>query len=137
MENLEERLDNIERQYATALAEKDLKTAALEKELNDMKANQGKAARDASVTAAVKKHNIPEWRMKGVVVPDDQDPDAYLAAIKQDLITQSLMSANTEGSKVANEQETSEAADYLLSKISVPVGAPTLATANSAKKANF
>ena len=40
--NLEERLDNIERQYITALAEKDLKTAALEKELSELKAKQGK-----------------------------------------------------------------------------------------------
>lgn len=95
------------------------KIAALEKELNDMKANQGKAVRDASVSAAVKKHNIPEWRMKGVVVPEDQDPDTYLAAIKQDLITQNLMPADAEGAKATNEKAIDEAADSLLESITV------------------
>lgn len=95
------------------------KIAALEKELNDMKANQGKAARDASVSAAVKKHNIPEWRMKGVVVPDDQDPDVYLAAIKQDLITQNLMPADAEGQKEVTKQAANEAASSLLDSITV------------------
>lgn len=95
------------------------KIAALEKELNDMKANQGKAVRDASVSAAVKKHSIPEWRMKGVVVPEDQDPDTYLAAIKQDLITQNLMPADAEGAKATNEKAIDEAADSLLESITV------------------
>ena len=93
--------------------------AALKKELNDMKANQGKAAREAAVNSAVKKHSIPEWRMKGLIVPEDQDPDTYLAAIKQDLITQGLVPADAEGSKTANEQATNEAAGSLLESITV------------------
>lgn len=81
--NLEERLDNIERQYITALAERDLKTAALEKELSELKA----------------KH------------------------------------AENESNNASKAEY--EAADYLLSKISVPDGSPTGATSNSLKNANF
>lgn len=40
MEGLEERLNALEIQYKTALAEADLKNAALEKELSELKAKQ-------------------------------------------------------------------------------------------------
>lgn len=40
MEGLEERLNALEIQYKTALAESDLKNAALEKELSELKAKQ-------------------------------------------------------------------------------------------------
>ena len=55
---------------------------ALEDELASLKGNKAQEERAASVTAALTKHGIPEWRMKGLVVPDDQDPDTYLAGIK-------------------------------------------------------
>ena len=57
--------------------------------------------------------------MKGLVVPEDQDPDEYLAGIKQDLITQNLMPADAEGAKAANDKATDELADSLLESITV------------------
>lgn len=92
---------------------------ALEDELASLKGNKAQEERAASVKAAQTKHGIPEWRMKGLVVPDDQDPDTYLAGIKQDLITQNLMPADAEGAKAANDKATDELADSLLESITV------------------
>lgn len=92
---------------------------ALEYELASLKGNKAQEERAASVKAAQTKHGIPEWRMKGLVVPDDQDPDTYLAGIKQDLITQNLMPADAEGAKAANDKATDELADSLLESITV------------------
>lgn len=92
---------------------------ALEDELASLKGNKAQEERAAAVKAAQTKHGIPEWRMKGLVVPEDQDPDVYLAGIKQDLITQNLMPADAEGTKAANEKATDEFADSLLESITV------------------
>ncbi|HBG40079.1 MAG TPA: hypothetical protein DDW85_01530, partial [Porphyromonadaceae bacterium] len=61
----------------------------------------------------------PDWRMKGVMVPDDQDPDTYLAEIKQDLIAQKLVPGDAEGVKAATEKQVDQAADALLESITV------------------
>ncbi|MDH6308032.1 replication initiation and membrane attachment protein DnaB [Dysgonomonas sp. PFB1-18] len=92
---------------------------ALEEELALLKGDKAKEQRTAAVKSAQEKHKIPEWRMKGLVVPEDQDPDEYLAAIKQDLITQNLMPADTEGTKAASEQALDEVSDNLLESITV------------------
>lgn len=92
---------------------------ALEDEINGLKGNKAKEERLAAIQTAQAKHKIPDWRMKGLVVPEDQDPDAYLAGIKQDLITQNLMPADAEGTKAANEKATDELADSLLESITV------------------
>lgn len=97
----------------------DARIKALEDEINGLKGNKAKEEREAAIKAAQAKHKIPEWRMKGVVVPEDQDPDSYLAEIAQDLITQKLMPANTEGMKAASEKATDELADSLLESITV------------------
>lgn len=91
----------------------------LEDELAILKGDKAKEERAASVKAAQTKHGIPEWRMKGLVVPEGQDPDGYLANIKQDLITQNLMPADTEGSKAASDKATDELATSLLDSITV------------------
>lgn len=57
--------------------------------------------------------------MEGLVVPDGKDPDEYLAGIKQALITQNLMPADTEGTKAASEKATDEFATSLLDSITV------------------
>ena len=95
------------------------KITAMEKELAEFKAAQAKAVRESSIKAAQTKHKIPEWRMKGLIVPDDQEPDEYLAGIKQDLITNNLMPADAEGTKTVNEKATDENADSLLESITV------------------
>ena len=92
---------------------------ALEDEINGIKGNRAKEERLAAIQTAQAKHKIPEWRMKGLVVPEDQDPDEYLAGIKQDLITQNLMPADAEGAKAANDKATDELADSLLESITV------------------
>jgi hypothetical protein len=98
-------------------AEKRIK--AMEAELAAFKAEQSKGERAAAVKVAQEKHKIPEWRMKGVVVPDDQNPDEYLAGIKQDLITQGLVTADAEGVKTVPEKAVDQAADSLLESITV------------------
>jgi hypothetical protein len=92
---------------------------ALEDELAALKGSKALEERAAKIKAAQTKHKIPEWRMKGLVVPEDQDPDEYLANIKQDLITQNLVPADIEGSKVANEKALDEVSDSLLESITV------------------
>ncbi len=99
--------------------EKDARIKALEEKLAKFDADQVKNARTAAVQAAISKHKIPEWRTKGLSVPDDEDPDTYMASIKQDLITQNLMPADAEGAKATNEKAIDEAADSLLESITV------------------
>lgn len=67
MENLEERLDNIERQYVTALAERDLKTAALEKELSELKA---KHAENENNNASKAESEAADYILSKIAVPD-------------------------------------------------------------------
>ena len=95
------------------------KIAAMEKELSEMKAKEAGNARNSAIQAAIKKHKIPEWRTKGLYVPDDADPDAFMAEIHQDLVTQNLVPADAEGKKVANEKAIDEASNDLLESITV------------------
>ena len=91
----------------------------LKEKLAKFETDNAKGQRDAAVKAAQAKHKIPEWRMVGLVVPEDQDPDTYLASIKQDLITQNLVPADSEGVKTVSEKQVDEAADSLLESITV------------------
>lgn len=114
----EEKKDDDDKTKSSKEIEND-RLKALEEELASLKGNKAQEERAAAVKAAQTKHGIPEWRMKGLVVPEDQDPDVYLAGIKQDLITQNLMPADAEGTKAANEKATDEFADSLLESITV------------------
>lgn len=89
----------------------------LQKELAELKAGKEKAERDALIKAAQAKHKIPDWRMKGLQVPEDADVDEFMADIRQDLITQKLIPADSEGAKAATEKQVDEAADSLLESI--------------------
>lgn len=92
---------------------------ALKDKLAELEGKATKAEREAAIKAAQAKHKIPDWRMKGVMVPDDQDPDTYLAEIKQDLIAQKLVPGDAEGVKAATEKQVDQAADALLESITV------------------
>jgi hypothetical protein len=92
---------------------------ALKDKLAEMESNVLKGQREGLIKAAQAKHKIPDWRMKGLVVPDDQNPDEFLAGIKQDLITQNLVSADAEGVKTVTEKAVEQAADSLLESITV------------------
>lgn len=99
-------------------SKEDARIVALEKEINDLKNSLSSKSREESIKAAQKKHDIPDWRMKGLTIPEDQDIDEYLADIKQDLITEGL-STGSSGAKVATEKQVDQAADSLLESISV------------------
>lgn len=91
----------------------------LQAEMDKMKQEQAKKDRETAVQAALNKHGIPEWRRKGLVIPDEEEPDAYCAGLKQDLITQNLISEDPESVKTANAKNVEEASDALLESIIV------------------
>jgi len=93
------------------------KMETMENEMNEMKVNKGKEMREGAIKAAATKHAIPEWRLKGLSVPEDADPDAFMADIKQDLITNNLIDQSPEGGKTRTEEGTNEAATSLLEEI--------------------
>lgn len=97
------------------------KIADLEKELAEMKAAQSKGARTAAIATAMEKHKIPaKFRDRlAKSISDEEDIDAAVAAMKQDFITDGLMTDETEGSKGASEKQVDEAADNLLESITV------------------
>lgn len=91
----------------------------VEKELENMKKQQAAKDRESSVNKALDKHGIPAWRRKGLVIPENEDPDKYCAALKQDLITENLLPEDPESVKTASEKNVDEASDSLLESIIV------------------
>ena len=86
--------------------------------MQELESSLSAKSREASIKEAQTKHGIPDWRMKGLTIPDDQDIDEYLADIKQDLITEGLTTGTT-GAKAATEKQVDDAADSLLESITV------------------
>ena len=86
--------------------------------MQELESSLSAKSREASIKEAQTKHGIPDWRMKGLTIPEDQDIDEYLADIKQDLITEGL-STGSIGAKVATEKQVDQAADSLLESITV------------------
>lgn len=99
--------------------ESDKRISELQEEMDKMKQEQAKKEREASVKAALDKHGIPEWRRKGLVIPEEEDPDTYCAGLKQDLITQNLIPEDPESVKSASVKNVDEASDALLESITV------------------
>lgn len=95
--------------------------AELKKQLEEMKAAQSKGERDAAIAKAMKDHNIPaKFRDRlAKSISDEEDVDTAVAAMKQDFITEGLMTDDSEGSKGASEKQVDEAADNLLESITV------------------
>lgn len=91
----------------------------MEKELDDMKKGQAAKERENTVKAALDKHGIPEWRRKGLVIPENEDPDKFCADLKQDLITENLVPEDPESVKTASEKSVDEASNSLLESIIV------------------
>lgn len=91
----------------------------MEKELETMRKEQAAKDRESTVTKALDKHGIPAWRRKGLVIPENEDPDKYCAALKQDLITENLLPEDPESVKTASEKNVDEASDSLLDSIIV------------------
>lgn len=95
------------------------KIEEVEKELENMKKQQATKDREDAVTKALDKHGIPAWRRKGLVIPENEDPDQFCAGLKQDLITENLLPEDPESVKTASEKNVDEASDSLLESILV------------------
>lgn len=95
------------------------KIEEVEKELENMKKQQAAKDREDAVTKALDKHGIPAWRRKGLVIPENEDPDQFCAGLKQDLITENLLPEDPESVKTASEKNVDEASDSLLESILV------------------
>ncbi len=93
----------------------------LQEQIDALKAEKNKGERTATINAAFEKHNIPAF-LRGRLaksISDDEDVEEAVSALKQDCITNGLMSDNAEGAKAASEKQVDEAADALLESITV------------------
>lgn len=94
---------------------------ALEDQLNEYKSKETKDKRSKEIQEAFKKHNIPEYLRERLAksISDDEDLEDAVSTLKQDLITNGLISEKPEGEKTANAKQIDEAADDLLESITV------------------
>lgn len=92
---------------------------AIRKELEELKAEKQKGERAKEIAAAMEKHKIPaKFRDRlAKSISDDEDVEDAVAAIKQDFITDGLMTEDSEGTKAASEKQVEEAANSLLESI--------------------
>lgn len=91
----------------------------LQGQINELKAEKSRGERTATINAAFEKHGIPSFLRERLAksISDDEDVEEAVAALKQDCITNGLVSANAEGAKAASEKQVDEAADALLESI--------------------
>lgn len=91
----------------------------LQEQINELKAEKSRGERTATINAAFEKHGIPSFLRERLAksISDDEDVEEAVAALKQDCITNGLVSANAEGAKAASEKQVDEAADALLESI--------------------
>lgn len=91
----------------------------LQEQIDALKAEKSKGERTATINAAFEKHNIPAFLRERFAksISDDEDVEAAVSALKQDCITNGLMSDSAEGAKAASEKQVDEAADALLESI--------------------
>lgn len=95
--------------------------AELKKKLADMEAERSKGERSAAIAKAMATHNIPaKFRDRlAKSISDEDDIEEAVKSMKQDFITDGLMTDDSEGSKGASEKQVDEAADGLLESITV------------------
>lgn len=93
--------------------------AEIRRQLEELKAERAKGDRAKAISEAMERHKIPSKFRDRLAksISDDEDVDEAVAAIKQDFITDGLMTEDSEGKKVASEKQVSEAADSLLESI--------------------
>ncbi len=91
----------------------------LQEEVAALKAEKNKGERTATINAAFEKHNIPAFLRERLAksISDDEDVEEAVSVLKQDCITNGLMSDSAEGAKAASEKQVDEAADALLESI--------------------
>lgn len=108
--------------FKTYKEEQTKKLDNLEKENQQFKSEKAKESRSAIVAAKVKELQIPDWRMKGVVVPDDLDEagvTTFLTDIKQELITAGLTDKKPTALFSSEDQALKEVAGTLVDKYAV------------------
>lgn len=95
--------------------------AELKKKVADMEAERSKGERSAAIAKAMATHNIPaKFRDRlAKSISDEDDIEETVKSMKQDFITDGLMTDDSEGSKGASEKQVDEAADCLLESITV------------------
>lgn len=95
--------------------------AELKKKVADMEAERSKGERSAAIAKAMATHNIPaKFRDRlAKSISDEDDIEEAVKSMKQDFITDGLMTDDSEGSKGASEKQVDEAADGLLESITV------------------
>lgn len=91
----------------------------IRRELEELKAERAKGDRAKAISEAMERHKIPSKFRDRLAksISDDEDVDETVAAIKQDFITDGLMTEDSGGKKEASEKQVSEAADSLLESI--------------------
>lgn len=91
----------------------------LQEQIDALNAEKSKGERTATINAAFEKHNIPAFLRERLAksISDDEDVEAAVSALKQDCITNGLMSDSADGAKAASEKQVDEAADALLESI--------------------
>lgn len=92
---------------------------ALEDEIERMKSERSKGERAAQIASAMEKHGIPaKFRSRlAKSISDDEDIEEAVASIKQDFITNGLMTDDSEGGKAASEKQVDEASEDLLKSL--------------------
>lgn len=93
--------------------------ATLRKRLDEMEAERTRGARTAEINAAFEKHKIPVFLRErlGKTIADDEDIETAVATLKQDCVTNGLISGADTGAKAASDKQVDEAADALLESI--------------------
>ena len=94
---------------------------AMEDVIAGYKAKEAKEKRMSEINAALDKHKIPSYLRNRLAssIGDDEDIEDVVASLKQDLITNGLVTDSNKGSKAASEKQVDEAADSLLNSITV------------------
>lgn len=94
---------------------------ALEEQLAKYKADEANGKRSKEISEAFEKHKIPTYLRDRLAksISDDEDLEEAVSALKQDLITNGLISEGSEGAKAASAKQVDEAADDLLESITV------------------
>lgn len=95
------------------------KIKELEGEIAKMKGEKSKTERASQIASAMEKHKIPTYLRNRLAksISDEEDIEEAVAQIRQDLITDGLMSDKQEGAKAASEKQIETAADSLLESI--------------------
>lgn len=93
----------------------------LQQQIDELKAEKSHSERTATINAAFEKHQIPAFLRDRLAksISDDEDVEEAVSTLKQDCITNGLMSNQADGAKAASEKQVDEAADALLESITV------------------